>query len=121
MQGTKLTNAKNAAKLFQAAADAETLHALKEFEVAGMIKSTAENLKDVVNEVRQASELVGNITVASEEQSMQLDNANEGIVKVTDVVQSNSATAEECAAASEELSAQAESLNRIIDRFNLRS
>lgn len=82
---------------------------------------TAENLKNVVNEVRQASELVGNITVASEEQSMQLNNANEGIVKVTDVVQSNSATAEECAAASEELSAQAESLNRIIDRFNLRA
>jgi rubrerythrin len=39
----------NAAKLFQAAADAETLHALKEFEVAGLIKSTAENLKSAVD------------------------------------------------------------------------
>jgi len=39
---------KNAAKLFQAAADAETLHALKEFEVAGKVKTTAENLKDAV-------------------------------------------------------------------------
>lgn len=38
----------NAAKLFRAAADAETLHALKEFEIAGKIKSTAENLKDAV-------------------------------------------------------------------------
>lgn len=38
----------NAAKLFRAAADAETLHALKEFEVAGHIKSTAENLKDAI-------------------------------------------------------------------------
>lgn len=36
----------NAAKLFRAAADAETLHALKEFEVAGKIGSTADNLKD---------------------------------------------------------------------------
>jgi rubrerythrin/Fe-S-cluster-containing hydrogenase component 2 len=36
----------NAAKLFQAAADAETLHALKQFEVAGKIGSTADNLKD---------------------------------------------------------------------------
>lgn len=36
---------KNAAKLFKLAADAETLHALKEFEVAGHIKSTAENLQ----------------------------------------------------------------------------
>ncbi len=38
----------NAAKLFKAASDAETLHALKHFEVAGKIHSTAENLKDAV-------------------------------------------------------------------------
>ncbi|ATW25763.1 rubrerythrin family protein [Candidatus Formimonas warabiya] len=39
----------NAAKLFKAASDAETLHALKHFEVAGKIGSTADNLKDAVN------------------------------------------------------------------------
>jgi rubrerythrin len=38
----------NAAKLFRAAADAETLHALKHFEVAGKIGSTSDNLKDGV-------------------------------------------------------------------------
>ncbi|NLB48686.1 MAG: rubrerythrin family protein [Erysipelotrichia bacterium] len=38
----------NAAKLFRAAADAETFHALKHFEVAGKIRSTAENLLDGV-------------------------------------------------------------------------
>ncbi|MDD4170104.1 MAG: ferritin family protein [Desulfotomaculaceae bacterium] len=38
----------NAAKLFRAAADAETLHALKHFEVAGKISSTTDNLKDAV-------------------------------------------------------------------------
>lgn len=38
----------NAAKLFKAASDAETLHALKEFEVAGKVSGTAENLKDAV-------------------------------------------------------------------------
>jgi len=36
----------NAAKLFRAAADAETLHAMKLLEVAGKIGSTADNLKD---------------------------------------------------------------------------
>jgi len=39
----------NAAKLFRAAADAETLHAHKHFEVAGKLKSTRENLVDAVN------------------------------------------------------------------------
>lgn len=38
----------NAAKLFRAAADAETIHALKHFEIAGKIGSTADNLKDGV-------------------------------------------------------------------------
>ena len=38
----------NAAKLFKAASDAETLHALKHFEVAGKVSGTAENLKDAV-------------------------------------------------------------------------
>lgn len=38
----------NAAKLFKAASDAETLHALKHFEVAGKVGSTVDNLKDAV-------------------------------------------------------------------------
>lgn len=39
----------NAAKLFKAAADAETLHALKEFELAGKIHTTEENLKAAID------------------------------------------------------------------------
>ncbi|NCC51269.1 MAG: rubrerythrin family protein [Spartobacteria bacterium] len=38
----------NAAKLFRAASDAETTHALKHFEVAGKVAATADNLKDAV-------------------------------------------------------------------------
>lgn len=38
----------NAAKLFKAASDAETIHALKHFEVAGKVGTTEDNLKDAV-------------------------------------------------------------------------
>lgn len=38
----------NAAKLFKAASDAETIHALKHFEVAGKVGGTVDNLKDAV-------------------------------------------------------------------------
>jgi len=38
----------NAAKLFRAAAEAETLHAFKEFELAGKVGSTADNLKAAI-------------------------------------------------------------------------
>ena len=38
----------NAAKLFRAASDAETIHALKHFEVAGKVGGTPDNLRDAV-------------------------------------------------------------------------
>ncbi len=48
----------NAAKLFKAAADAETLHALKHFEVAGKVGSTADNLKDgIAGETHEYKEM----------------------------------------------------------------
>ena len=48
----------NAAKLFKAASDAETIHALKHFEVAGKIGSTVDNLKDAVaGETHESEEM----------------------------------------------------------------
>ena len=38
----------NVAKLFRVTADAETIHAFKEFELAGKLGSTSENLKDAI-------------------------------------------------------------------------
>jgi rubrerythrin len=38
----------NAARLFRAAAEAETIHALKHFDVAGKVSSTTDNLKAAV-------------------------------------------------------------------------
>lgn len=57
----------NAAKLFKAAADAETLHALKHFEVAGKIHTTAENLKDAVaGETHEYTEMYPDFLKAAE-------------------------------------------------------
>lgn len=39
---------KNVAKLFRAAADAEAIHAQKQFEAAGKTGGTADNLKDAI-------------------------------------------------------------------------
>ena len=57
----------NAAKLFKAASDAETLHALKHFEVAGKIHTTAENLKDAVaGETHEYTEMYPDFLKAAE-------------------------------------------------------
>ncbi len=58
----------NAAKLFRAAADAETLHALKHFEVAGKVGTTEENLKDgVAGETYEYKEMYPDFVKEAEE------------------------------------------------------
>ena len=44
---------------------------------------------------------------------------NEGIEQINDVVQTNSATSEECAAASHEMSNEAENLREMIRKFKV--
>ncbi len=68
--------------------------------------TTAISLKEVVEHTKEAVELVDNITKLSEEQSISIEQIYVGIDQIADVVQSNSAIAEESA----ELSAQAETL-----------
>jgi len=60
---------RNAAKLFRTAAEAETLHALKEYELAGKIGTTADNLKDAIaGETYEYSEMYPSfLKVANEE------------------------------------------------------
>jgi rubrerythrin len=59
----------NAAKLFKAASDAETLHALKHFEVAGKVSNTADNLKDAVaGETHEYKEMYPDFVKIAEEE-----------------------------------------------------
>lgn len=49
-----------------------------------------------------------------------MSQAEAGIDRISEVVQSNSATAEETSATSEELSAQATSMSGLVAKFTLR-
>lgn len=80
---------------------------------------TAEMLETIVANVGEVAELVASIAKASKEQSMAIDQINQGVLQVSQVVQANSATAEESASASEELSMQAELLSDAVKKFKL--
>jgi len=80
---------------------------------------TAEALQTIVTSVAEVANLVGNIAKASQEQSLALEQINQGVLQVSQVVQANSATAEESASASEELSAQADLLRVTANKFKL--
>ncbi|HWR22761.1 MAG TPA: methyl-accepting chemotaxis protein, partial [Feifaniaceae bacterium] len=81
--------------------------------------STAASLASIVAGVDKTVELVGQIAVASNEQATGIAQVNRGIDQLSDVVQTNSATAEESAAATEELSGQAELLKSMVAQFKL--
>jgi len=81
---------------------------------------TANALDDIVGGIVEVNELIGNIAEASNEQATGIAQINTGVDQVAQVVQQNSATAEESAAASEELSGQSILLKQMIDQFKLR-
>jgi methyl-accepting chemotaxis protein len=81
---------------------------------------TAIALDEIVGGIAKVNDLIGNIATASNEQATGIAQINMGIEQVAQVVQQNSATAEESAAASEELSGQSILLKQMIDQFQLR-
>lgn len=82
---------------------------------------TAVSLKEILNEIEKVAELVRNIAQASSDQAREIEQINQGIDQVSMVVQTNSATAEQSAAASEELSGQAQLLKQMVSAFEIRA
>lgn len=81
--------------------------------------NTAESLTKIVVGVGETAEIVGGIAVASNEQASAISQINEGVNQVSRVVQMNTATSEETAAASEEMSSQALILKERVNEFKL--
>ena len=82
---------------------------------------TEESLKEILTQIQKVTDLVGNIAEASNDQATEIAQINRGIEQVSEVVQTNSATAEESAAASEELSGQAEMLKQMVAAFKIKN
>ena len=86
-----------------------------------LAEDTAKALETIVGNIEQIVELISNIANASNEQETAITQIDQAIGQVSQVVQSNSATSEQCAAASEELSNQAMRLRELIAKFKLRA
>ena len=80
---------------------------------------TATQLQGVAENSKMITEEVTNIAETLETQTAEIQQINEGIEQINDVVQTNSATSEECAAASHEMSNEAENLREMIRKFKV--
>lgn len=81
---------------------------------------TASSLTFAVNSAKEVTSIVDKISKATNEQATSIIQVTQGVDQIASVVQTNSATAEESAAASEELSSQAQMLKSLVNRFKLR-
>lgn len=84
---------------------------------AEITAQTAEAIKTLNEYTESVKEIVGSITESCRSQTEMVENIHSDIGKISAVVQSNSATAEQSAASSEELSGQAETLKELVSRF----
>ncbi|MEG2381995.1 MAG: methyl-accepting chemotaxis protein, partial [Oscillospiraceae bacterium] len=85
-----------------------------------LVADTAKALLSVMGDTQEVAELVDRISAASTEQAGSVNQVTQGIDQISAVVQTNSATAEQSAAASEELSGQAAMLKQLVGQFNLK-
>jgi methyl-accepting chemotaxis protein len=89
----------------------------------GMNAAQAANqsLDTIVTHLQGVSGLISQIAQLSEEQAESIMQITAGINEISSVVQSNAATSEECAAASQELNSQAQLLQQHVSFFKLRN
>ncbi len=80
-------------------------------------KKTASVLDGIVSGAREIAAEVTNISDAAAVQADAIEQINTGVLQISSVIQSNTATAEESAAASEELSGQSTMLKKMLEHF----
>ncbi len=82
-----------------------------------IVAETAKALNNIIEGSEKSAEVIQHIADASIKQEVSIQQVSTSLSQVSDVIQLNSATAEESAAVSEEMSSQAQMLKELIGRF----
>lgn len=83
-------------------------------------ENVAAAIGSVVDGIKQIADFSKNLKTMVDDQTEAMRQAEKGINQISEVVQSNAATAQEASATSQELSAQATILNGLIGQFSLK-
>lgn len=111
-----------ASKSAEAAKDSAEMieDSIRKVEIGSKLAvETASALEEILGSVENIASIVGHIAEASANQANSVGQVNAGITQIADVVQTNSATSEQCAAASAELSSLAGQLQHAVSKYKL--
>jgi methyl-accepting chemotaxis protein len=84
-----------------------------------LVSQAGKTMDDVVASIRRVTDIVGEITAASTEQSAGIEQVNQAINQMDQVTQQNAALVEEAAAASESMHHQSQELSAAVSEFRL--
>jgi methyl-accepting chemotaxis protein len=84
-----------------------------------LVLQAGSTMEDVVASVRRVTDIMGEISAASVEQSSGIEQVNQAIAQMDQVTQQNAALVEEAAAAAESLQDQAGHLSQVVGVFQL--
>ncbi len=85
------------------------------------VEQAGHTMDEIVNAVKRVTDIMGEISAASGEQSQGIQQVNAAIAQMDEATQQNAALVEEAAAAAETLQDQATALNQAVTVFKLES
>ena len=86
---------------------------------SALVREAGSTMHEIVDSVRRVTDILGEITAASQEQSAGIEQINKAITQMDDVTQQNAALVEQAAAASQAMRDQAERLAAAVAVFRL--
>lgn len=84
-----------------------------------LVENAGEAMTEIVTGVQHVTDIIGEISAATSEQSLGLTSINKSVAELDDMTQQNSALVQESAAAAESLSSQTEKLSQVVAAFRL--
>jgi len=84
-----------------------------------LVEQAGGTMEEVVNAVKRVTDIMGEISAASTEQSQGIEQVNRAITQMDETTQQNAALVEEAAAAAESLQDQAGSLSQAVSVFQI--
>jgi methyl-accepting chemotaxis protein len=91
----------------------------KTSEGTRQVESAGNTMQEIVTSVQRVTDIISEISAASQEQSSGINQVNDAVTSMDDMTQQNTALVEEAAAAAESLMEQAEELLNTMSVFNL--
>ncbi|ANB75805.1 chemotaxis protein [Paraburkholderia phytofirmans OLGA172] len=88
---------------------------------SGHVREAGAKMSEITHEIRRVTDIMNEITAASQEQSKGIGQVNQAVTQMDEVTQQNAALVEQAAAAASSLESQANDLKASVSMFRLAS